>query len=206
MTDDTSSEISMIGFNPIEAKQEEHLKKEPLDNYYEGSQRYKVVKHTEQELDKASQLTSVSSISVIGDIATDDQVHEVAETNEGATLIEVQSPSEEKANIKKVLTVFNDTYSSEQSVQTVQHINLHKFEYELSTGLLKPQINNIISAFFVEYTPYWEEGVEFNQEWFGSYKLVSQDRWELLNQVLKSYGLSLKVKKNDVLHFSKVNN
>ncbi len=80
------------------------------------------------------------------------------------------------------------------------------YEYDLKTGLLKPQINDIVALFFAEYTPYWEEGVDFNQEWFGSYSIKSEDRWEMLNKVLQSYGLSLKVTKNDVLHFNKVNN
>lgn len=113
--------------------------------------------------------------------------------------------------------IYNIPYKSEEisNVETLSisdplslgSVNLTKesnFEFTLKNGLLKKQINNLLGKYFSEYTPYWEEGVDFNEEWFGEFTLTSEDRWGLLNKLLDSYSLSLKVKKNDVLHFNKV--
>lgn len=88
--------------------------------------------------------------------------------------------------------------------ENVEETVAYQYEFTLKSGLLKQQINALLKKYFKEYAPYWEEGVDFNAEWFGDYTIKADDRWVLLNQLLDSYQLSLKVKKNDVLHFNKV--
>jgi hypothetical protein len=73
------------------------------------------------------------------------------------------------------------------------------YSFTMKTGLLRPQINALVEANFPSYTVFWHD--EVIEQWLGEHTIQSDDRWEILNETIHSYGITLTVTKNGVLEF-----
>lgn len=74
------------------------------------------------------------------------------------------------------------------------------YSYRMESGLLKTQVNNMITELFPEYTPFWGN-YKGRHEWFGDFTIEHADRWKILDSIMTTFGIKVKVAPNYVIEF-----
>tara|TARA_B100000508_G_C11454996_1_gene276247 strand:- start:320 stop:904 length:585 start_codon:yes stop_codon:yes gene_type:complete len=102
--------------------------------------------------------------------ATMEDVQEHVQSNEN----ELKAPVAESA-LKAPL----DENNSEDMAQTL--------EFELHSGLLKPQLDKLVSKYLPSHEIYWGS-YEGKHEWYGNQVIKGESLESILNQITSSYG------------------
>lgn len=82
------------------------------------------------------------------------------------------------SNVSKLETPLNETNSENKSKE---------LEFELQSGLLKPQLDQLVSKYLPTHEIYWGS-YEGKHEWYGNQVIKGESVESLLNQITSSYG------------------